>query len=896
MTSQAEAPTGTTETERVTAAGTRVRHDDSAHVTEARLTNGLTALILERRCSPVVSVQTWYRVGSREEDKGRTGLAHFLEHLMFKGTDTLRKGDIDLVTLRNGGQNNADTTTDRTRYFFDLASDRWERALEIEADRMRGSAFDEHEFRAERGPVIEELRRDRDDPWWALHEALEGVAYQVHPYRNPVIGWPEEIVKVPREAVLEFYDRWYRPSNCTLVVVGDVAADDVIARVEELFGALTAEPSPPHFVPQEPAQEGERRFELELDVTVPRMISGFHTVSVNSADDPTLDVLQIILTGGKSSVLYDRLVRRDRLVAGVMASNDTRRDAGLFMLMFELAPGADPAAAEAALWEEVEAIATNGPDADALERARAILCSARVYRHATASGMASVLGTMQVLAGDWRIYQAHERRIDAMTTEDVRAVAARYLTRRNRTVGWALPRPDGAPARPAIPDRELEDLPEAQPETRPDPEILSRLPTGRLRVELPARREVLENGLRVLVLQRDALPEVAIRLWVDAGRVREALPGVGALTGACLDEGAAGRAATEIADGLAAIGAHLACGGGGVSARCLSDDLETVMGVVADVVMRPEFPEDSLEQKRGQLIAQVRAENDDPAFLGSKRLRSELYGEHPLGRTAKGGEEELSALKRDDLVAHHAALFVPRNAILTIVGDVDNDAAIELAKQAFGAWEDRTAAVRTVPSVELGEARTLHIEEDRDQLHVYLGHLGIRRSDPDYYPLLVGDYVLGAGPGFTDRLSRRLRDEQGLAYSVGASLAQSADIEPGLFSAYIGTSPDARDRAVAGLRGEIEGLAGGEHPVTDGEVEDARSYILGSYVFAFETNPGTAEQLTQIERLGLGLDFPDVFVERIASVTSAQVQAALEKHLHPDRLVCVTVGRGAPSS
>ncbi len=874
-----------------TQVGTHVRRDTTEGVTEARLANGLTVLILERRSSPVVSVQTWYCVGSREENKGQTGLAHFLEHLMFKGTATLRKGDIDLVTLRNGGQNNADTTTDRTRYYFDLASDRWERALEIEADRMCGSAFDEHEFRAERGPVIEELRRDRDDPWWALNEALEAVAYQVHPYRNPVIGWPEEIVKVPREAVLEFYERWYRPSNCTLVVVGDVVTDDAIARVEALFGGLTAEPTPRHFVPEEPAQEGERRFELELDVSVPRMIVGFHTVPVESPDDPALDVLQVILTGGKSSVLYDRLVRRDRLVAGVMASNDTRRDAGLFQVMFEVAPDVEPATAEAALFEELDKIAADGPDPAAFERARAILRAGRVYRQATASGMASVLGTMQVLGGDWRLCAEHERRIDAMTPDDIRAVAARHLTRRNRTVGWALPRPEGAPARPPIPDGDLHALAAAPNDDRPNPAILSRLPEGRLRVDLPVRRHVLENGLRVLILPRTALPEVAVRLWVDAGRLREALPGAGALTGACLDEGAGGRSSTEIADGLASIGAHVGCGGGGITARCLADDLATVIGVVADVALRPDFPADSIEQRRGQLIAQIRAEYDDPAYIGRQRLRHELYGEHPLGRSAKGTETELEALTRDDLVAHHVALFVPRNAILTIVGDVDADAALELASAALGAWEDRPASERPLPSVELGAASTIHIEEDRDQLHIFLGHLGICRDDPDYYPLVVADYVLGSGPGFTDRLSRKLRDEEGLAYSVGASLAGSADVEPGLFSAYIGTAPDTRERALAGLRHEIEQLASGVAPVTESEVEDARSYIVGSYVFAFETNPGTAEQLTHIERLGLGLDFPDTFVERISAVTAENAQAAVARHLHPDALVCVTVGR-----
>ncbi len=860
-------------------------------VVEVRLANGLVALILARPGAPVVSVQTWYRVGSREEEKGRTGLAHFLEHLMFKGTATMRKGDIDLVTLRNGGQNNADTTADRTRYFFDFAADRWERALEIEADRMRGSAFDEHEFRAERGPVIEELRRDRDDPWWALAEALEASAYQVHPYRNPVIGWPEEIVKVPREAVLAFYDAWYQPANCTVVIVGGLDADHAVARVAELFGPLPAVPLPEIFVPAEPAQEGERRFELELEVNVPRMAASFHTVRVRDPEDPVLDVLQVVLAGGKSSVLYDRLVRRDRLAAAVSVSNDTRRDPGMFQIMAELAPDATPAALEAALWEELDRIGRDGPRATDFDRARAVLRAGRVYRQATCSGMASVLGTMQVLAGDWRRYLEQDRRVEELTREDVRDVAARFLVRRNRTVGWALPRPAGAPARPPIPDGDLHELDEPDEDTRDEPAIVSRRPAGRLRVELPARREVLANGLRVLVLPRRDLPEVSLRAWVDGGRLHESLPGAGALAGACLDEGAAGRDGTAIAEEIAALGAHLACGSGGVSARCLSGDVVRVAEIASDVLLRPDFPEEAVAQKRGELIAHVRAEDDDPSFTGRRRLRELVYGRHPLARRDKGGEAELTALDRAALVAHHRRVCVPRNAIVALVGDVDADAALELLRARFGAWEDRPVPQLALPELVLGSATSVHVAEDRDQLHIYLGHLGVRRDDPDYHALLVGDHVLGSGPGFTDRLSMRLRDEQGLAYTVAASLARSADEFPGLFSAYIGTAPDMRDRALAGLRNEIEALVSGREPVSETEVDDARSYVLGSFVFPYETNPGTAEQLVHAERLGLGLDHPDRFVEAVAAVTAADVQAAMARHIHTDRLVQVTVGR-----
>jgi len=867
------------------------QRDEREGNTLVRLANGLTALIAPRPDSPVVSVQTWYRVGSREEERGKTGLAHFLEHLMFKGTATLRKGDIDLVTLRNGGANNADTSQDRTRYYFTFAADRWERALEIEADRMRGSVFDEHEFRAERGPVIEELRRDHDDPWWRLHETLEATAYHVHPYRNPVIGWAEEVMKVPREDVLDFYDAWYRPNNCTIVIAGDVEIESAIASVQRLFGALEPAELPQPLVPVEPPQEGERRFELELEVNVPRMAAAFHTVRVNHADDPVLDVVQVLLATGKSSRLYDRLVRRDQLATEVSVWNDTRRDPGLFDIFAELREGVSREAFETALWDEVASLGRDGPADEELARAKSILRADTVYRRATSAGVAESLGIYQVLAGDWTIFLDLPALIEAVTADDIRRVVETYLRRANRTVGWAVPRPKGAPSVAGLPEDHVhEDLETPAADTREEPAILGVEPEGALSIELPVRRVVLENGLRVLLLPRQGIPSVSLRLYVDGGQLRERLPGAAVLTGACLDEGAAGRSGEEIARFFAARGARFSAGTGGAALRCLSEHFDECLRLFTDVVRVPTLPPDAVERKRGELLSQLLAEDDDPAFKGRIRLRAEVYGSHPLGRRSKGSREALRALTRDHLVEHYRAGFVPRNAILCAVGDFDPGAMEASLRAHFDDWEDRPPDLPALPALTLGNGSgPILVEEDRDQAHVYLGHLGVRRTEPDFYALLLGDLILGSGPGFTDRLSGKLRDEQGLAYSVWARLARSADLEPGIFTAYIGTSPKTWRRAEEGMRAEIERYVAG--PIGHSEVEDARRYLLGSFVFGFETNHFTAEQLVQMERLDLGFDYPARYVERVSALTVEQVQDAARRHIHPDRLTTVAIGR-----
>jgi len=756
---------------------------------------------------------------------------------------------------------------------------------------MRGSAFDEFEFQAERGPVLEELRRDHDDPWWRLHEALEATAYHVHPYRNPVIGWAEELIRVPRQDVLDFYEAWYRPNNCTLVLAGALDVEQAIEEVATLFGPIEAAPLPEPIIPVEPAQEGERRFELELEVTVPRMAAAFHSVAVRHDDDPVLDVLQIVLSSGKASRLYDRMVRRDRLVTEVQCWNDTRRDPGLFEFFLEVQDGVDHTRAEAVLWEEVARVLDEPIGEEELARAKTMLRADLLFKRATSSGLAEGLGSYALLAGDWNGFLDLPERVAAVTAADVQRVAKTYLRRSNRTVGWALPRPSDALAPPPLPgDAVHADLGTPPAETRGEPAILSRVPARLPSIRLDAHRVVLPNGLRVILQPRRDVPILSARVLLDAGQLREAHAGTAALLGVTLAEGTCDRSGTDIARFFESRGARFGAGSTGAALRCLIEDADPCLGLLRDVLLRPSLPQDAVDRKRGELLSQLSAEADDPALIGRLRLNKEIYGAHPYARPAKGSADALKALDRDQLLRHHTRHCVPRNGIVALVGDFDRDAMEATVRELFGSWEDRPIDFPTFEAPpESAASRCIKLTEDREQVHVYLGQLGIRRDDPDYEALLVGDLILGSGPGFTDRLSGSLRDEQGLAYTVWARIAQSADREPGTFAAYIGTSPAMWERAEAGIRSEITRFVNG--PITEREVADAKAYLLGSYVFGFETAQATVEQIAQLERLGLGLDYPERYLERVAALDVETVSAAVRRHIDPDRLLTVAVGR-----
>jgi zinc protease len=408
------------------------------------LANGLTLLTKEVRTHPVVASVMWYRVGARNESLGRTGTSHFLEHMLFKGTERFPKGSIDLVTLRNGGSNNALTWLDYTAYYFTFASDRWEVALEIEADRMRGTLFDPDEFAAEKQVVIEELQIGLDGPWDELETEVWAAAFRQHPYHNPTVGWIGDLVAAGVDDMRRYYDAWYHPRNATLALVGDFDADRAVARVEELFGAIPPGPEPTPLRIVEPPQRGEKRVVVRKPTPVERLMIAYHAPAVGHPDSYAVQVVEAALSLGKTSRLYRRLVETDRSVAFVAAGYNDHIDPSLLVVRAELKPGYALADVERAVEEEVARLATDGVSPAELDRVKRRIRADLVLSNEQTLNQAMLLGEYETIAvGDHiadedRGYAYLDRyfdRVEAVTADEVRAAAAKYLVADNRTVG-----------------------------------------------------------------------------------------------------------------------------------------------------------------------------------------------------------------------------------------------------------------------------------------------------------------------------------------------------------------------------------------------------------------------------------------------------------------------------
>ena len=859
-------------------------------VHERTLSNGLKVLVLPRSTAPVVVTDLYYPVGSVDEPPGKTGLAHFVEHMLFKGTERFPKGQIDRLAFVASGHSNAETSEDYTHYWFAFPSNRWELALAVEADRMLGATFDPAEVEAERQVILEERALDQDSPLSRLDQNHLTHAYLRHPYRNPILGWPEDLVGLTLEDLRRFYHRHYRPDGAVLVVVGDVEPNLALDRVEAHFGPIEPGALPRHDPTiQEPRQTGRRDFVLLESDTVARALLGWHTVAKGHPDGPALDVLSDILTCGRRSRLWESLVEREKLATHVDAGQEGARLAGQFLIQVETPNAGVRGRVEAQISQVIESLADRGPTAEELARSKHRLEAAWRWEQEDLAGLASGLGSA-ALRGDWRTWQIDHRAAIAVEPDDIRRVASTYLVESGLTVGWSLPKPN----------REMTVLLPAETVPAPEPKVVLPVPierpialsfpeTGTKLSDFKPRRHVLANGLRLLSERRSGTGIVALELYVDAGLLRETKPGLGYLVGRLLEEGTLHRTGDEFAQAIEDVGGTLDLGSTGASIRVRAEDLPLAIELLGDVCRFPRFPNEAMAWAKKRIVAEIQGDRDDSAFLADTLFRGLVYGSHPYGRDARGTPREVGRLTLDDVRGHHDRFFKADNAYLVAVGDFDTTQLRAMVRREFGAWDASGLTETYLPRlVRSRRSKVRRVDHPGEQVQVVLGHLGVPRSHPNYDALVVFDHIFGAGPGFTDRLSRIIRDEMGLAYSIGGGFTDTADIAPGLFRVFVGTMPDEVDRVVAAVLEQILAMKNGAF--SDEEVDRARRYLAGSWVFEYQTVEQRAERLLELERWRLGLDEPLRWPERIAQVTAKEVRQAAKALIHPESLCRVEYG------
>ena len=413
---------------------------NATNVREFVLDNGLKILLLENHKSPAVTFQVWYRVGSRNEKDGKSGLAHFLEHMMFKGTPTIKPEEYSRIIAKNGGRSNAFTTSDVTVYFATMSRDKIGTEIELEADRMLNALLGDTYFEPEKKVIQEERRlRTDDNPASALSEVAGAVAYTVHPYRRPVIGWMDDIQNLTRQDLVDYYKLYYAPNNAYVVVTGDFSSDEILPKIKAAFEKIPRGAEPPRVRAEEPPQRGERRVILKKEAELPFILLYYHAPNLKSPDSYALDLLSVVLAGGRSSRLYHELVYKKRLARNIDADySDVSIDPTGFSVTAQLMPGKEPAQVEREIDALLEKVKSELISERELQKAKNQIEASFIFAQDSIFGQAMKIGYYEAAAG-WRLMDDYLAGIRKVTREDIRRVGKQYLDRDRRTVGVLIP-------------------------------------------------------------------------------------------------------------------------------------------------------------------------------------------------------------------------------------------------------------------------------------------------------------------------------------------------------------------------------------------------------------------------------------------------------------------------
>lgn len=877
----------------------------STPVLDRTLPNGLRLLLREDHSAPVASFWTWYRVGSRDELPGSTGISHWVEHMQFKGTPTLAKGAIFGEVSRNGGTLNALTSNDWTAYYETLPADRLDLALRIESDRMVNSLFDPDETESERTVILSERQGGENNPSYLLYEEVIGAAFRAHPYRHMVIGHAADLRAIQRDDLYAHYRRYYHPANAFVAAAGAFDAPALAESIERSFGPIQAGDPPPRVRAEEPAQLGERRVTLRRPSPTAYLRMAFHAPAARHPDTPALLLADAILSGakgmgfggggamGRSARLYRSLVATG-LARSAGSSFGLTIDPYLLAIGVTALPATDPLAIEEVVEAELARLRDDAVPEDELARAIKQVKAQYVYSAEGVTNQAFWLGQMETVDG-YRRADSLLDELTAVTPDDVRRVARTYLVDRTRTVGWLLPEGGGDTDTRAGEAR----LPAAVAALPQRLFYRQELPvavggSAQLRLE----RAELPNGMVVLANPRPAGRSAVVRFRLRSGAIRDPAgrEGLAAFVARMLTRGGPRLTFAELNEATDNLGASLSTDAGRtfieLGIRCLREDLPTLLDYAADVLRRPAFPDEELGKVRNEILTGIAEADNDTRGTADRAVRRLLFPPpHPLGRRVSGDQTSVATIDRDDMVDFHRAAFGPNVTTVALVGGfVDLAEAVHLVEARFGDWNSIASPPPPIPPSDLSSTplRDEALIPGKSQADLVVGFPAPPRSDPAHYALDTANLILGR-LGLMGRLGKVVRDEQGLAYYAFSQVETGR--ESSLWTARAGVDPDNVDRALGSIIAEVRRL--GREGVTPEELDDAKRYSTGVLPLALESNDGVAATLLNIEYYGLGLDYLDRYPDIIRALTREDLVSAWCS-IDVDRLA-VAVARPAPS-
>ncbi len=865
----------------------------TANVRKTVLDNGLTVLTKEVHNAPVVTVQVWYKFGSGQEAIGVNGIAHQLEHIMFKGTSD-RRIQFGQLFSALGSDSNAFTSYDQTAYYNTAQGHKLTSLLTLEADRMKNSLIDPQQLASEKQVVISELLGYENSPEYRLKRAVMKSVFPNHPYGLPIGGTKADVEKFTVEQVREYYQKFYSPDNAVLVIVGDFDTAPTLKNVQAIFGKIPkGQYSPDNLITL--SYSPSPAIQLQEPGGNPLLQIIYPLPQINQPDVPALEVMDYILTAGKNSYLYQELVESG-LASDLKANVASLRAGGWYEILVTAARNQDLHKIDMAVTKALEKLVKIGVTPEQVERATAQLTASVILNNRDITSQAMQLGNDQITTDNYQYTENHLVDIQEVKPKNVINVINKYLQPETRTVGFFEPTQQTGTNQIKSDSGITKDnfavdftvFPAEVKKYLPPVDILPKTGTKEIPQELK-----FANGLRILLLPDKTTPTVTLSGHIKAGTEFDGSNkgGLASLVAANLMNGTKTKDMRTIDQELAAKGANLDFQayreGVRIKGSSLAADLPILLLTLTDVIKNSTFPEKEFKLSRQQALTSLDSDLDDPEKIATRIFIQSIYPKkHPLHSFPTA--ETIQSIQRQDVIAFKAQHYRPDTTVLAIVGDFDINKVRSLIQAQLGDWQVKgQPPVVKYPKVEMPKnvINVNPVVPGKPQAITYMGYTGINRQDKRFYAAMVLNQILG-GDTLSSRLGAEVRDRQGLTYGIYSNFITGKNV--GTFLIEMQTSPEDAHKAISSTRDLLKQVH--QQGVTLEEVETAKANLISNYNISLASPEQLSERMVMNQVYGLNQVELRSFISKIDQVKLSQVNQAARELLHSDKIVVVTAG------
>ncbi len=832
-----------------------------------KLDNGQTVVIQEVRNNPIVTIDTWIKTGSIDEDDANNGVAHFLEHLFFKGTKNHEPGEFDKILETKGAITNAATSKDFTHYYVTIPSKDFDLAMELHADMMMHPLIPRNEMEKERKVVLEEINKDLKAPTRILQENLNSMLYTNHPYKRKVIGSSDVIETITRDQVLNFYNAHYAPSNMITIVIGDVDTNYALERIKEVFNAENKKQTKTIYQKEQPLAKQQKKVDY-IKTESGYMVIGFRGTPIDNNDSYALDVLATILGEGRSSVLYQVLKEKKRLAFSVDAGNSTMRDDGIFYITTNFEPEKCKQV-QNTIFEEIKKIQEKGITDEQLSLAKNIIERSTYYSRESITNIATEIGYTMALTNDIKFYDNYLANIKCVTKEQVKKAANKYLGINKSAVSILLP-------------EESKNIPVANiTQNTGSAEFVSE--------NRETQKYKLSNGATFLYTPNTSNDIIALSIYAKGGQLAEKIAGTANMTASTMLKSTKNYTSLELSQILEDNGIKIVpsttADAFSITVLTTKDEYDKTLELLNEVVNNATFDDFEIEKVKSDKLNSIKRNKDVAIQQAIEEYRDLIYKNTPYSISAKVLEKNIPNIKRADIVEYYNSIFNPENIVISVNGNIDKEKTIQELNKIFTSKEDCTTFNyqnhnSRIPQLTSPRTNTLKMETETAWILLGWQVDGVLKQK-DYATLQVIDSLLGSG--MSSRLFKDLREQEGLAYQLGSGY--SPNVLRGSFMLYIGTNPATLEKAKSGLFEEIKKLK--TEYVGDKELKDAKEKLLGNYVIGLETNLDKASNTGWYEASTRGYEFKDSYEKLINSVTDADIIEVANKYFTDNYILSI---------